>query len=399
MISKIDYDIGILTYSTSFKGCSGKIRLSNEDFFVSEVLDEKAISRISQDEGYAVYKLKKQGLDTHHALSSIFKKYRLRLKALGLKDANATTEQYVCSINKTKQIENICADRYSLQRIGFVKKPLTKKNMVGNHFKIKIHDSLFSHISEFKSDEKVLNFYGYQRFGSKRAVTHLIGKAILQNNFEDAVDLLLSFDSIYDSHENSEIRQMLKDKTNYSKLIDKVPPQMDLEKIAIREMISSGNPKLAIRALPLMIRRLFVQAYQSYIFNLLLSNAFDYGENLFEPRDGDVCYDKNNNLGIFTNDPSQKLAIPQVGYAYSKKNRFHYHILRILEKEEISAKDFFVREMQEVSSEGGFRQSTIKFENFLPKEPFVSFTLSRGSYATILLREIMKPEDPIIAGF
>jgi len=29
----------------------------------------------------------------------------------------------------------------------------------------------------------------------------------------------------------------------------------------------------------------------------------------------------------------------------------------------------------------------------------VNFTLSRGSYATILLREIMKPEDPFIAGF
>ena len=55
--------------------------------------------------------------------------------------------------------------------------------------------------------------------------------------------------------------------------------------------------------------------------------------------------------------------------------------------------------MQEVSDEGGFRQAAIKCESFSISEPTVSFTLSRGSYATILLREIMKPQDPIKAGF
>jgi tRNA pseudouridine13 synthase len=29
----------------------------------------------------------------------------------------------------------------------------------------------------------------------------------------------------------------------------------------------------------------------------------------------------------------------------------------------------------------------------------VEFSLSRGSFATILLREIMKPSDPMLAGF
>ena len=29
----------------------------------------------------------------------------------------------------------------------------------------------------------------------------------------------------------------------------------------------------------------------------------------------------------------------------------------------------------------------------------VSFTLLRGSYATVVLREMMKPSDPITAGF
>jgi len=30
---------------------------------------------------------------------------------------------------------------------------------------------------------------------------------------------------------------------------------------------------------------------------------------------------------------------------------------------------------------------------------FLQFTLQKGSYATILLRELIKPSDPIVAGF
>lgn len=399
MIPKADSDIGILIYSTSFDGCGGKIRLNNEDFFVSEVLDKKTLSAISQDEGYAVYKLTKRGTDTNHVLSEIFRKHHLRLKALGLKDASASTEQYVCSMSKNKSVESISSNKYSLERLGFAKKPLKKRDMIGNHFKIKIHDSLFSKISEFKEVDKVLNFYGYQRFGSKRPVSHLIGKAILQNDFEEAVNLLLSFTSEYDLTENTEIREMLQDKTHYVKLVDKIPPQMDLEKIVLQEMVSNDDPARAIRALPITVRRLFVQAYQSYIFNQILSGAFEDGEDLYEPQEGDICFDKNNNLGRYSNDRSQRLAIPQVGYAYQKKNRFHYQIRKILEEEEISTKDFFVKPMQEVSCEGGFRHSTIRCEDFSAADSLVSFTLSRGSYATIFLREIMKPEDPILSGF
>ena len=36
----------------------------------------------------------------------------------------------------------------------------------------------------------------------------------------------------------------------------------------------------------------------------------------------------------------------------------------------------------------------------LPKKNnVISFSLSRGSFATIILREIIKPENPLISGF
>ncbi len=399
MVPKIDSDIGIFAYSTKFEGVGGRIKSTPDSFFVSEVLDQKTLSKISQTNGYAVYKLKKRGIDTNHALDEISMVHGLRLKALGLKDANATTEQFVCSTNISKFTDKFSTNRYSLERIGFVANPLTKKDMVANHFEIKIEDVVFSKIADFNEYDKILNFYGYQRFGSKRPVSHMIGKAILQNNFEEAVNLLLSFSTEYDLPENTKIRKMLEDKSNYHKALNEIPPQMDLERVVLEEMVHHNDPLRAIRAIPLSIRRFFVQAFQSYIFNCSISLAFEEGEELFLAKENDVCYDKKNVLGRFENDPGQRLAIPLVGYSYYKKNRFDYQIYKTLEREQIHTKDFFVKLMQEVSVEGGFRQAVIKCDNFSVTEPTVSFILSRGSYATVLLREIIKPQDPIRSGF
>ena len=398
MISDLDSQIGISVYSTEFSGIGGKIRLTPEDFLVSEKISEKSQNSINDKEGYAVYKLKKKKIDTNHALSDIFRKKGIRLKSLGLKDASAITEQFVCSGNKGKAIENYSTEKYSLEKIGQVKKPLSKKDMVGNHFKIRISECTEG-LSMFSEYEKILNFYGYQRFGSKRPVTHLIGKAILQRDFSKAIDLVLSFTSNYDSKENTEIREKLTDRENYKKYFDMVPFQMDIERIVLKEMIEHGDSFRAIRAIPLFLRRFYIQAYQSFIFNQSLSLAFSDGENLFQAKSGDVCFDFKGIIGKFVHGLDQKLALPFVGYSYYKKTRFDYQISKILQQEEITPKDFFIKEMQEVSSEGGFRQAAIHCTNYSSNHNVVEFSLSRGSFATILLREIMKPDNPIIAGF
>jgi len=398
VIPKLDSQIGISVYSTNFSGIGGKIRIEPEDFQVSELISDKAKNSIKEENGYAVYKLKKKKIDTNHALSGIFRKKGIRLKSLGLKDASAVTEQFVCSGNKGIGIDNFSSDKYSLEKLGFVKKPLSKKDMIGNHFKIKISESE-NNLESFAEIDKILNFYGYQRFGSKRPVTHLIGRAILHRDFKKAVDLILSFRSVFDSKENNEIREKLSDKSNYKQYFDKVPLPMDIERIVLKEMIEHGEAIRAIRAIPVSMRRFYVQAYQSFIFNQSLSSAFLDGENLFESQSGDVCFDKNGIIGKYVKGMDQNLALPFVGYSYYKKTRFDYQISKVLEQEEVSPKDFFIKEMQEVSSEGGFRQAAIHCSNYSLHGNVVEFSLSRGSFATILLREIMKPQDPIIAGF
>ena len=398
MIPEIDSLLGISVYSTKFNGIGGRIRVEAEDFEVTEILSEKSLKSISQQDGYAVYKLKKKKIDTTHALADIFRKKGIRLKSLGLKDASAVTEQFVCSDNKGRVIENHASEKYSIEHIGFVKKPLSKKDMIANHFKIKIFDCT-DKLSDFTEYSEILNFYGYQRFGSKRPVTHLIGKALLQRDFKKAVELVVSFTSPYDSRENTEIREKLFDKSNYKEYFDQIPPQMDIERIVIKEMIEHNDEQKAIRAIPLPLRRFYIQAYQSFLFNHTLSSAFLDGENLFEAQEGDVCFDLHGILGKYVKGLDQHLALPFVGYSYYKKTRFDFQISKILQFEEITPKEFFIKEMQEISSEGGFRQAAMHCTEYASKNTTVMFTLSRGSFATILLREIMKPQDPILSGF
>ena len=55
--------------------------------------------------------------------------------------------------------------------------------------------------------------------------------------------------------------------------------------------------------------------------------------------------------------------------------------------------------MQEISNEGGFRNASVKCDDYSIIDNVVSFSLSRGSFATIVLREIIKPENPLMSGF
>ena len=397
MIPEIDSEVGLSVYSTKFSGSKGKIKQSNEDFQVSEVISEKALGTISEDNGLSVYLLTKNGIDTTHALHDIEKRYGLSLRALGLKDSNAVTEQFVQTKTVSRSLEKIEGKKYSLKRIGFSKKPIAKQDMLGNKFRIKISDS--TNISQFDEYDKILNFFGYQRFGSKRPITHLVGKAIIQKNYQKAIDFLLGYSSKYDSDENNHYRKLISERKSDSEVIDELPKSMDIEITILKSLVKSDDQKIAIRKIPLQMRRFYVQAYQSYIYNKTLSMAFAYEEDLFLPQENDVCYDRTNKLGKFQNELGQRLTVPLVGHSYFKKTRFDYYIQKILEEEEILPSDFLIKDFQEISAEGGFRNSSIQCDDFQASNDTVEFQLSRGSYATIVIREILKPEDPLSCGF
>ena len=398
MIPQIDKEIGISVYTTKSTPISGKIKKNENDFLVREVLSEKAIDSFDNLDGHAVYLLKKSGIDTNHALIDIEKRYGLILKSLGLKDANAKTEQYVYTYKKINSLEEYNGKKYSAQRLGFVKKPISKKDMLGNYFEIRISD-LNDPLPSFLGTENILNFFGYQRFGSKRPITHLVGKSIVKGDYEEALEYLLSFSSKYDSKKNNEIRKLISERKSESEVIELLPFSMDIERNLLKQLSSDSDPKNAIRSIPLALRRFYIQAYQSFLFNKTLSLAHEFEEELSLPTTDDVCFDKNSILGKFENDPKQKLAIPLVGHSYYKKSRFDYYIKKILDEELLTPKDFFIKDFQEISVEGGFRNASLNYLNFKIDGNTIKFQLSRGSYATIMLREILKPSNPLDCGF
>ena len=414
-VPKIDKLAGIECYCTDYRGISGSIKRSNEEFRVSEIIDTSFLTNIStvQDEHhkYPLYILEKRNIDSNHAIFEIRRKLGITLKVIGLKDAKAVTKQYASS-EQTKNIIKEATTAHTLLSLkGFTKVPIGKSSLSGNAFTISIHNPTLSDISSFIPEIKnIANFYGLQRFGSERMVTHLVGKEIVKRNFQKAAELLLSFTTEYDSTMSIEIRNKSRDPKNYSQIIRELPKRMDIEYQVMSALEKGKGPIAALRSIPINIRRLFVQAYQAYIFNRCLSIAVLNGENVVKSKEGDLCFEIENSSvfgRIRKYNPSTDLisqtvpAIRLIGYTFQPgKGRFDKITEEIMSTEGITPREFYIKEMQELSAQGGFRQAPLWSKDFRFRGSLtVCFKLPKGSYATTLLRELMKPNDPVRAGF
>jgi tRNA pseudouridine13 synthase len=421
----IDKLAGIEYYATEFDGMGGTIKKNTEDFHVQEIISNIFLKQISPEQTrsniFPVYEIRKKGMDSSHAILTLKKKTGLDLKIVGIKDAKATTIQYASSNSSTRKvIKNMDLGKIKLTLVGFSRKPIEKNNLVGNTFDIRIvepkRDKL-DNIVQFLCDINSLgNYYGLQRFGSERLVTHLVGKAILERKFDKATEILLTYTTKYDSKYSQEIREKLRDIKSNPNLLREIPPGMDIE-INLAQAILKGKDSIsALRTIPINIRRLFVQAFQAYLFNKTLSIAIRDEFSLTVPEENDLCFDVFDDNLIFgkirkyekekpTDSRIQRLPIIRLpGYSFQPgKNRFDKIIKEFMKHENLTAKDFFIKEMQEISESGGFRQACYVCKNFKYKKEenslLVGFSVPKGSYATVVLRELIKPVNPIESGF
>lgn len=412
-IPQIDLRAGIDCYCTSFAGTGGSIKQGSEGFMVSELVDESLDISLSYHEShrYPLYILEKQDIDSNHALFEIERELHMRFRVMGIKDAKAVTTQYAGMERVVRNPPAELRSRHTrLTLKGFTKHPLEKRFLAGNKFEIRIYNVRSSDLSSFVPQiSNVGNFYGLQRFGSERLVTHLVGREIVKRNFIQAVELLLSYTTEFDTQMSRDIRNRCADPRNYRQVLKMLPRGMDIERQVLSALVAGRNAIAALRAVPIMIRRLFVQAYQAYIFNRCLSRAITRGEDLLQPQTGDLCFEMEGpaTFGrIIKYNPNSKTklvpAIRMAGYTFQPgKGRFENITRAILQEEEVAAKDFYIKEMQELSHQGGFRQAPLWCTDFwYERDPLrVSFKLPKGSYATTLLREIIKPDDPIRSGF
>src|SRR5207253_9751873 len=108
----------------------------------------------------------------------------------------------------------------------------------------------------------------------------------LSRNFKNAIVLLLCYTSEYNSKMSREIREKSRDPHNYPQLLKQLPRGLDIEYQLMSAIVHGKDVIYALRTIPINLRRLFVQAYQAYIFNLCLSKAILRSE---ERRVGKEC--------------------------------------------------------------------------------------------------------------
>jgi len=219
------------------------IKQSPQDFIVKEIYD------IKQDNGqYAYFLLKKIDYTTIRALETIANKLNIPLKNIGFagnKDKNAITEQKISIFKGSKSIENINFKDIELKYLSNGKEPISLGNHQGNEFVITIRNLDDKEIEKLKSfkPKHVLNLFGPQRFSKNNDV---VGKAVIKKDFKKAVELILE----NKREEENKIKDHIENNKN-----DYVG---------------------AIKLIPLKIRKLYVHAYQSYLFNSFLEIFFYY---------------------------------------------------------------------------------------------------------------------------
>ncbi len=352
---KVDLDLGMLTYLHEGPGVEARLREKPSDFIVDEVLSGVRAS-VSLREGfggrgkYLLLVGARIGMDTPYLTSLISKKYR-DVRYSGLKDKRSVAFQYFTARGK----ERIIRRRGLLVKpVGRREVPLKRGENDGNWFYIRVRD-----VNSLRVPQEFPNFFSYQRFGVKRPYNHEIGRALVRREYKEAVEMIRE-----QGHLRGEVR---------------------------------GDLQSIVQAIGRGLARLYVHAYQSYLFNLLLSRRI--GEGL-SPIEGDYVL-KEGWIIAYPEEGDLLLPIPG-GFTRTLGGWLERELNSILKEEGVKLKDFLFREVPEISGFGDFRkavESPRELKIFDRGEPILSFFLPSGVYATSFLREVIKPKDPATQGF
>ena len=425
-VPALDREIGIEVYATKTRGIGGRIRHVPDDFKVGEILNDgskaqiepQSPNKISERGRYLLCGLVKRNLDTILAVQEIAEKLRIdpeRIQIAGIKDARALTAQHI-TISRMLPQEVTRTEFASLRLypIRFSNEKMNSSLLFGNHFSITIRNITQSSRLIHERTERVVkelaglggcpNFFGHQRFGTIRPITHLVGKHILLGEWKEAALTFLAKPSPHEHPESRQVRERLWSTQNYKEALQDFPFKLLYERRMLNHLARrSGDFIGAFHRLPQKLCQLFVQAYQSYLFNRFLSHRIQKHLSLRETGAGEYT--------IRIGD-EKLLALPLIGYRQSLSAGGQSEIEKqILDMECVQPERFRIHGMEKISSSGGLRSALTPLIAFQtaksmqdsssPEKRMTSleFDLRKGSYATVVLRELMKPEDSAAAGF
>lgn len=411
--------VGMECYACAGEPCEARAKTLDGDFKVEEYLAVPELEKEDRSELFPVYRVDKRSIDTMHVQREMETVLKSRVSFGGLKDKRASAVQYMTPTStRSKRPDSVVRERFTAKLIGFAPRPLSSMSVAGNRFEVVLRECC-SEVGErareafaLCGERKVPNYYGHQRFGSNDIGTHILGKKIVQRMFRETVEFLLLKSRRSDDESTATAREEMA-KGNFEKGSKMLSPNQDIERMVARKLAERpGDWGAALRAVPIRLRRLYVQAFQSFLFNRTVSLAMSKGLDISRYQNGDNWAQVEGDGLMLSKTHGVKEAaspgvIPMVqlpGFAYRNYgSRFDACVDEVMAEEEIKARDFYVKEMQEVSAEGGFRVPNILAINasseFNEQTALLRFTLARGQYATVLLREIAKPDDPTRCGF
>lgn len=455
-IPKIEKIIGIEIYATNSLGIGGVIRNFAEDFIVEEMLvnGSKAGLQLkeSQVSGFPTIRephllcvLIKRNKDTFIALKAIAEQLGIstdNVRIAGIKDKKAITAQHITLTGvSAEEVEKVFAKDVEIYPISFFHRPISSYYLLGNNFQVvirkirhsrsTINERVVKIVKDIEDIGGVPNFFGHQRFGTTRPITHFVGKALIQGDFKKAVMLFLAKSTPHEHPESRQARKQLWKTQDFKQALNDFPKKLYYERLMLKHLSERSNDFMgAFRRLPKKLLILFPQAYQSYLFNRFLSKRIELGLPLNKAKVGDyvakldpvglpitqayivATYETLFHINAEVETGRMRVAIPLPGFKQKTSQGIQGEIEKqILDEEGILMENFKVKKMPELSLKGGVRTALTSLKNFSLNEILrdetnpskwkvqVSFTLQRGSYATVFLREIMKTRNPIKSGF
>ena len=236
----------------------------------------------------------KENANGTEVLSRISKKLNVEKKKIGFagtKDKRAITTQVMSirgmSVSQASCLANL-SDYVKCGQFYATVQGVNLGDLKGNHFTLVLRDAKIpgcSTVEEMKeglgkrmkelNEKGFINYFGLQRFGTTSTGTHIVGRAILRKEWKKVIDLLLS-PAEGDKEEINQIKKDFLKTHDAKKALEKMPYSYQTERTIYgaidRDPRSLEKPKELFRNIDLRQRKLYVHAYQSYLWNYIASS-------------------------------------------------------------------------------------------------------------------------------
>ncbi|WP_457590997.1 tRNA pseudouridine(13) synthase TruD [Geoglobus sp.] len=425
-LTEIEESAGIRKFITSTPGIGGRIKEKDEDFRVEEVLNLK----LSKDGGYLIIRVEKRNWETLNfvrVLSNVLGISRKRIGFAGTKDKKAVTVQYF-SISKTderieRRLSEINLKDARIEIVGRATRGIDLGDLIGNLFTVVV-DGIESadkieEIAGELNEKGVPNYFGLQRFGTLRLITHEVGKQIVLKNYSEAFWTYVAKPSELEDEETRKIREDLWNERDPVVGLRELPKYLIYERTLLQKLREGKSELHALLSLPKSLKLMFIHAYQSYLFNLLLSARIEEFGTLKAIEAGDFAdYRQKSGEYIVSADEFSKvtefnlrrvrflmergyayLSLPLPGYETKLEGWSGEKLSELLESEGVRLEDFRGK-YPEFSSRGSFRTAEIPFDfselswKVSDSKAVFKFFLPKGCFATVFLREFTKSDHP-----